>query len=118
MSPGAGDKMGDSVGTLPASAGRSPAGHGSSRRSLLAAVRHDVVDRPSASSRSCRSGRISHLIDLEEDKAARAVVFGLLREMERRRSGSVGLARIGAGSNESSPQATAKGALVFLIRRR
>jgi len=24
------------------------------------------------------------LIDLEEDKAARAVVFGLLREMERR----------------------------------
>jgi len=28
---------------------------------------------------SCRVG-----IDLEEDKAARAVVFGLLREMERK----------------------------------
>jgi hypothetical protein len=43
-----------------------------------------VAERHSAIGRVVDSGANALLIDLEEDKAAPAVIWGVLREMERR----------------------------------
>jgi hypothetical protein len=56
------------------------------RNDVHQACRNPSCSRESSSPTSCRPTRSfgELLIDLEEDKAARAVVFGLLAEMGRK----------------------------------